>query len=70
MDYFNEALDISRALAPCANHKDLCACDHCHVPCDPRTREFRAIHLCPDCYDSLPAPLERKKGPTHANMAK
>ena len=29
-------------------------CVWCHVPCDRRSREYRAVRLCPYCYDEQP----------------
>ena len=26
-------------------------CRYCFVPCDPRSREYRALRCCPVCYD-------------------
>lgn len=25
-------------------------CLGCHISCDPRSREYRALHACPECY--------------------
>ena len=60
-DHFTEAVEIARALAPCANHKALCCCRHCGVTCDPRSRAYRTMQVCEYCYDDLPAPMAVKK---------
>lgn len=39
-------------LAVCALHEPP-ACRHCDIPCDPTTREYRAVKLCSQCYDEL-----------------
>lgn len=26
-------------------------CRFCYAPCDPRTREYRGMQACPDCYN-------------------
>lgn len=36
-------------------------CRFCYIPCDWRTREYRALQLCPYCYDELPPVLTLKK---------
>lgn len=61
MDYFMEAVEVSRVLAPCANHKDLCTCRVCRVTCDPRSRAYRTQQVCEFCYDELPPIIETKK---------
>lgn len=61
MDAFKEAVEIARALAPCANHKDLCGCRVCGVSCDPRSRAYRTQSVCEYCYDELPLIIEVKK---------
>lgn len=53
-------------LLPCLSHKESSTCRECQIPCDWTTREFRAKHLCPECYDNL-APLKLiKKERRHA----
>lgn len=61
MDYLKEAVEVARALAPCANHKDLCCCRVCRVPCDPRSRAYYSQRVCEYCYDELPPIIEVKK---------
>ena len=42
-------------------------CRYCFVPCDPRSREYRACKLCSYCYLEQPAPLTQKKELINAN---
>ncbi len=36
-------------------------CRGCHVPCDPKSREYRAGQWCPVCYDFQPIILKKKE---------
>ncbi len=36
-------------------------CTYCFVPCDPRSRTYRASHLCEFCYDEQPLIIQRKE---------
>ncbi len=35
-------------------------CFFCFVPCDPKSREYRATGLCPACHDATPLIIHRK----------
>jgi hypothetical protein len=36
-------------------------CQYCFIPCDPRSREYRALHVCTYCYADAPLIIERKE---------
>ncbi len=36
-------------------------CQYCFVPCHPKSREYRALQLCPWCYDSAPLIITKKE---------
>lgn len=35
-------------------------CVECHISCDPRSREYRGMNLCPICYLDHPLDLHTK----------
>jgi hypothetical protein len=44
-------------------------CLWCFIPCDPRSREYRATHLCEYCYDEQPPIQTQRKELLHAKRS-
>lgn len=36
-------------------------CKGCFVPCDPKSREYRALTLCEECYGYEPLIIQKKE---------
>lgn len=55
-----------------ANHANYprATCRDCHIPCNPHTREYRALEVCEKCYGDVPPLKLVKKGGSHGAVAK
>lgn len=66
MDAFEDAQAITRHFYPTLASEQWRdgtkpRCRWCFVPCDPRSRTYRATHLCEWCYGEQPIILEKKE---------